>query len=69
MTDSTRPDAPSLITFAVFTGPGQIELRQAAKPEPADAADALAVALADYHLRLRPLLFGSAVVRIRSGRA
>ena len=36
MTDSTRPDAPSLITFAVFTGPGQIELRQAAKPVLAD---------------------------------
>ena len=47
----------------------QRELGLAAKPEPADAADALAVALADYHLRLRPLLFGSAVVRIRSGRA
>jgi Holliday junction resolvasome RuvABC endonuclease subunit len=44
-------------------------LSLATKPEPADAADALAVALADYHLRLRPLLFGSAVVRIRSGRA
>lgn len=36
MTDSTRPDAPSLMTFAVFTGPGQIELRQAAKPVLAD---------------------------------
>ncbi|MEO1992648.1 MAG: crossover junction endodeoxyribonuclease RuvC [Pirellulales bacterium] len=47
----------------------QRELGLASKPEPADAADALAVALTDYHLRLRPLLFGSAVVRIRSGRA
>ena len=32
-------------------------------------ADALAVALTDYHLRLRPLLFGTAIVRIRSSRA
>ncbi|MFM7034584.1 MAG: crossover junction endodeoxyribonuclease RuvC [Planctomycetia bacterium] len=47
----------------------QRELGLAAKPEPADAADALAVALADYHLRLRPLFFGSSVVRIRSRRA
>jgi len=36
---------------------------------PADAADALAVALTDYHLRLRPLFFGTGVVRIRSSRA
>jgi crossover junction endodeoxyribonuclease RuvC len=47
----------------------QRELGLAARPEPADAADALAVALADWHLRLRPLLFGSAVVRIRSRHA
>jgi crossover junction endodeoxyribonuclease RuvC len=47
----------------------QRELGLAARPEPADAADALAVALADYHLRLRPLLFGTAIVRVRSGRA
>ena len=47
----------------------QRELALASKPQPADAADALAVALADYHLRLRPLLFGSTVVRVRSGRA
>ena len=47
----------------------QRELGLAAKPQPADAADALAVALADYHLRLRPLLFGTAIVRVQSGRA
>ena len=47
----------------------QRELGLAAKPEPADAADALAVALTDYHLRLRPLFFGTGVVRIRSSRA
>jgi crossover junction endodeoxyribonuclease RuvC len=47
----------------------QRELGLAAKPEPADAADALAVALADWHLRLRPLFFGTGTVRIRSGRA
>ena len=47
----------------------QRELGLAARPEPADAADALAVALADYHLRLRPLLFGTAIVRVRSSRA
>lgn len=47
----------------------QRELGLAARPEPADAADALAVALADWHLRLRPLLFGTGVSRIRSGRA
>jgi crossover junction endodeoxyribonuclease RuvC len=32
----------------------QRELRLPNRPEPADAADALAIALADYHLRLRP---------------
>jgi Holliday junction resolvasome RuvABC endonuclease subunit len=32
----------------------QRELSLATRPEPADAADALAVALADYHLRVRP---------------
>ena len=47
----------------------QRELGLASKPEPADAADALAVALTDYHLRLRPLLFGTSIVRIRSSRA
>jgi len=47
----------------------QRELALATKPQPADAADALAVALADYHIRLRPLFFGSAVVRVRSSRA
>jgi crossover junction endodeoxyribonuclease RuvC len=46
----------------------QRELGLAAAPEPADAADALAVAIADYHLRLRPLLFGTAIVRIQSSR-
>ena len=30
---------------------------------------ALAVALADWHLRLRPLFFGTGTVRIRSSRA
>jgi len=47
----------------------QRELCLAARPEPADAADALAVALADYHLRLRPLFFGTGVARIRSSRS
>ncbi|MFM7242705.1 MAG: crossover junction endodeoxyribonuclease RuvC [Planctomycetaceae bacterium] len=46
----------------------QRELKLPKVPEPADAADALAVALADWHLRLRPLLFGGRVVRVRSGR-
>jgi crossover junction endodeoxyribonuclease RuvC len=47
----------------------QRELGLAAVPRPADAADALAVALADYHLRLRPLFFGTGVARVRSSRA
>jgi crossover junction endodeoxyribonuclease RuvC len=47
----------------------QRELGLAERPRPADAADALAVALADWHLRLRPLLFGTGVTRIRSSRA
>jgi crossover junction endodeoxyribonuclease RuvC len=47
----------------------QRELGLATRPEPADAADALGVALADYHLRLRPLFYGTGVVRIRSSRA
>ena len=47
----------------------QRELALAQRPQPADAADALAVALTDYHLRLRPLLFGTSIVRIRSSRA
>jgi crossover junction endodeoxyribonuclease RuvC len=36
----------------------QRELGLAGRPEPADAADALAVALTDYHLRLRQLRAG-----------
>ena len=47
----------------------QRELGLPAKPQPADAADALAVALADYHLRLRPLFTGAAIVRVRSRRS
>jgi crossover junction endodeoxyribonuclease RuvC len=47
----------------------QRELGLSKRPEPADAADALAVALADWHLRLRPLFFGTGTVRIRSSRA
>jgi crossover junction endodeoxyribonuclease RuvC len=47
----------------------QRELGLTARPQPPDAADALAVALADWHLRLRPLLFGTGVARIRSSRA
>lgn len=47
----------------------QRELGLATRPEPADAADALAVALTDWHLRLRPLFFGAGTVRIQSGRA
>jgi crossover junction endodeoxyribonuclease RuvC len=46
----------------------QRELALATRPEPADAADALAVALADYHLRLRPLFFGTSIVRVQSSR-
>jgi crossover junction endodeoxyribonuclease RuvC len=46
----------------------QRELALSTRPEPADAADALAVALADYHIRLRPLFFGTGVVRVRSAR-
>ena len=33
----------------------QRELRLKTRPEPADAADALAIALADFYLRLRAL--------------
>ena len=47
----------------------QRELGLACRPEPADAADALAVALADWHLRLRPLFVGGGVARVRSNRA
>jgi crossover junction endodeoxyribonuclease RuvC len=47
----------------------QRELGLARRPEPADAADALAVALTDWHLRLRPLFLGTGTVRIRSSRA
>jgi len=46
----------------------QRELALVVRPEPADAADALAVALADWHLRLRPLICGTGVPRIRSSR-
>ena len=46
----------------------QRELALTTRPEPADAADALAVALADYHLRLRPLFFGTSIVRVQSSR-
>jgi crossover junction endodeoxyribonuclease RuvC len=46
----------------------QRELGLVARPEPADAADALAVALADYHLRLRPLHAGMAVDRLGSAK-
>ena len=46
----------------------QRELGLVSRPEPADAADALAIALADYHLRLRPLHAGLAIDRIGSSR-
>jgi len=46
----------------------QRELGLMSRPEPADAADALAIALADYHLRLRPLHAGLAIDRIGSSR-
>jgi len=46
----------------------QRELGLVSRPEPADAADALAIALADYHLRLRPLHAGTLVDRIGSSR-
>lgn len=46
----------------------QRELGLVSRPEPADAADALAIALADYHLRLRPLRSGLAIDRIGSSR-
>ena len=46
----------------------QRELALASRPQPADAADALAIALADYHLRLRPLQAGTLVDRIGSAR-
>ena len=50
----------SLLTGSGHAGKEQMqlavqrELSLATRPEPADAADALAVALADYHLRVRP---------------
>jgi crossover junction endodeoxyribonuclease RuvC len=65
----------SVLTGSGHAGKPQIqaavqrELGLATRPEPADAADALAVALADWHLRLRPLFFGTGTMRIRSGRA
>ena len=46
----------------------QRELGLVSRPEPADAADALAIALADFHLRLRPLHAGTLVDRIGSSR-
>jgi crossover junction endodeoxyribonuclease RuvC len=46
----------------------QRELGLAGRPEPADAADALAVALTDYHLRLRPLRAGLATQSLGSSR-
>ena len=46
----------------------QRELGLVNRPEPADAADALAIALADYHLRLRPLNAGLVIDRIGSSR-
>lgn len=46
----------------------QRELGLVSRPEPADAADALAIALADYHLRLRPLNAGLVIDRIGSSR-
>jgi crossover junction endodeoxyribonuclease RuvC len=46
----------------------QRELGLVSRPEPADAADALAIALADYHLRLRPLHAGLGIDRIGSSR-
>lgn len=46
----------------------QRELGLRSRPEPADAADALAIALADYHLRLRPLHAGMTVDRLGSAR-
>ncbi|NDC64924.1 MAG: crossover junction endodeoxyribonuclease RuvC, partial [Planctomycetia bacterium] len=54
----------SMLTGSGHAGKEQVqaavqrELGLAGRPEPADAADALAVALADYHLRLRPLRAG-----------
>ena len=46
----------------------QREMGLVSRPEPADAADALAIALADYHLRLRPLNAGLVIDRIGSSR-
>ena len=46
----------------------QRELGLRTRPEPADAADALAIALADYHLRLRPIAAGMTVDRLGSAR-
>ena len=48
--------------------PVEAPARMRESPEPADAADALAVALADYHLRLRPLHAGLTIDRIRSSK-
>jgi crossover junction endodeoxyribonuclease RuvC len=46
----------------------QRELGLAAPPQPADAADALAVALADWHLRIRPATLGAGIHRLGSAR-
>jgi len=46
----------------------QRELGLASRPEPADAADALAVALTDYHLRLRVDRPAAGIDMLRSNR-
>ena len=46
----------------------QRELGLASRPEPADAADALAVALTDYHLRLRVARPDAVIDMLRSSR-
>jgi crossover junction endodeoxyribonuclease RuvC len=46
----------------------QRELGLVAPPQPADAADALAVALADWHLRIRAAALGVGIDRIGSAR-
>ncbi len=46
----------------------QRELGLASRPEPADAADALAVALTDYHIRLRTAAPATRIDVLRSSR-
>jgi len=64
----------SVLTGSGHAGKPQIqqavqrELGLVAPPQPADAADALAVALADWHLRIRPTELGCGVQRIGSAR-